>query len=111
MQIETLLIIIWLHFFADFLLQTRWMGRNKSKSNFALFVHVAVYSIPFLWFGWKYAVVNGMAHFATDWISSRFGGKMYAAKKEFFFWAVIGADQAIHLTALIATFGWLAIDA
>ena len=98
--------IIWLHFIADFFLQNDKMALNKSSSNKWLGIHVAVYSIPFLWFfGWKYALFNGVAHFITDWISSRLAKKLWMDGERHWFFVVLGADQAVHMTCLFGSIG------
>lgn len=102
-----ILIVIWLHFFSDFILQWDYMSRQKSKSSAWLGLHILIYSIPMLWFGWKFALVNGLAHFVTDWFSSRATSKLYSMGQIHWFFVVIGLDQAIHLTTLIWTLDWL----
>ena len=96
--------IIWLHFLADFIFQTDKMAINKSTSTLWLAIHVAIYTLPFFWFGWPFALFNGGCHFVTDWFTSR--GTSYLWKKEerHWFFALIGLDQAIHMTTLMVSY-------
>lgn len=105
--VNNILILIWLHFLADFILQSDAMVKNKSKSNKWLLYHIIVYSIPFTIFGWLFAIVNGIAHGITDYVTSRITSKLWAKGKVHWFFVVIGLDQAIHLTTLILTFQYL----
>lgn len=102
--------IVWLHTFSDFFLQTDKMAISKSSSNAWLSVHVGVYIIPFLvFFGWKYALVNFVLHWITDFCSSRATSYLWKKEERHWFFAVIGVDQAIHFTCLFLTIpliGW-----
>ena len=107
-MILDILIIIWLHFIADFVLQSNWVAQNKSSYDTgALELHVIVYAIPFLYFGWVYAVLNAVLHYATDYLTSRETKRLWADGQVHNFFVVIGLDQAIHMTTLIATYWWL----
>jgi membrane-bound metal-dependent hydrolase YbcI (DUF457 family) len=99
--------LVWIHFVADFLLQTDKMATNKSKSNKWLGIHCLVYSTPFLVFGWRFALVTLCLHLVTDYFTSR--GTSYLWKREMrhWFFSLIGFDQAIHLTTLILTYHFL----
>lgn len=100
------LLVVWLHFICDFVLQSHQMATNKSKSNRWLGWHVVVYTIPFMVvFGPAYGLVNGVLHFVTDYFTSRWTSKLWAEGKMHNFFVVIGLDQAMHLTCLLVTFG------
>jgi membrane-bound metal-dependent hydrolase YbcI (DUF457 family) len=101
--------LIWMHFVADFVFQSDKMALNKSKSNKWLFLHAWVYSIPFAFFGIRFALVTLFFHFVTDYITSR--GTSYLWKKEqrHWFFTLIGFDQAVHLTTLLLTYQLLGL--
>jgi hypothetical protein len=100
----TMLKLVWLHFFADFVLQTDGMAQGKSRSDAWLLFHVLVYSFPFGWaFGWRYAAINGLLHFIVDWFTSRINKRLWDAKKVHWFFVGVGFDQAVHYTALFLT--------
>jgi hypothetical protein len=101
------LAIVWLHFFGDFILQTDKQAINKSSNSVILTEHVAFYSLPFLVFGAKFAVVNGVLHFITDYFTSRATKKLWEKNERHWFFVVIGLDQAIHFTCLFSTYVWL----
>lgn len=106
-----------LHWIADFLLQTRWMATNKSSRLDALGLHVAVYTTALglgaivifgaieavLWF----AAANGVLHFATDFVTSRITSKLWKEQRIHGFFLVVGLDQLIHQVTLAATMAWL----
>jgi len=102
--LSTIILLVSLHFVSDFILQSDWMAQNKSSSNKALGIHVIVYSIPFLIIGPLYALVNGILHFFTDYVSSRVSKKLWEKKEVHWFFAVIGLDQLIHYICLFTTY-------
>lgn len=137
------LILLAVHWFADFVLQTHWQALNKSKRCDALAAHVGVYTLVLmiasaLIFGQSAAwvwfwIVNGVLHFATDFITSRISSRLFMAqfdsveivmsplltgpvkkrtaprlmmKHDFnphWFFVVIGVDQLIHQVTLALT--------
>lgn len=106
MKIENIILIIWIHFFADFILQSQYMGENKSKKFVVLLQHGLFYTIPFLYINIFYAILNGVLHICIDFVTSRITSVLYKKKKYHKFFVTIGADQAIHLTVLILTWYW-----
>jgi hypothetical protein len=106
------ILVVWCHFISDFLFQTDKMAVSKSSSNYWLTKHVLVYSALFLViFGPVYAIVNFALHWITDFLSSRATTKLWKMGPDYrhWFFAVIGLDQAVHMTCLFLTLplrGW-----
>jgi hypothetical protein len=85
------------HRLADFVFQTGWMAKNKSKDWLALSARVVVYSVIMLAglllsLGFR----NGLIHFATDAVTSRFSSYFYRSQQNSYFWWTIGFDQCVH---------------
>ena len=103
-SIWVLIMVVWAHWIGDFVLQSDQMARMKSKSNFWLLFHTGVYTVVLLaLFGWKYALINGVAHTVVDYFTSRFNAKMWEKKEIHWFFTGIGFDQACHYTILLLT--------
>lgn len=110
---RNLLLLLTIHFVADFVLQTNWQAQNKSKNWAALFLHVGTYSacfIPFAWwlFGPSFAAIQFVTitfwlHFITDAITSRINSSMWRANRVHAFFVGVGADQLSHAYALAVT--------
>jgi len=103
-MIENILMLIWLHFIADFILQSNKMAINKSTSVKWLLTHVIIYTIPFFWFGLFFAILNGIAHFITDYFTSKATSYLWKKNQRHWFFVIIGFDQAIHLSTLLITY-------
>ena len=65
------LLLIWIHFVADFIFQSNYTAINKSKDNYVLLYHVILYGILFIPFSIQYAFLNAALHFGVDYITSR----------------------------------------
>ena len=102
-MITLVLILIWMHLLADFFLQASAMAKNKGSSDTWLSLHGILYTIPFLVFGWKFALVNGVTHWIIDWFTSGITSFFRKNEKYHLLLVTNGIDQALHLTILILT--------
>ena len=112
LNIYIIIALAWVHYVADFQLQSDYMAKNKSKSNTVLLAHCAVYAACMFVFGIYFGLVNFALHFATDWCTSRWSSRIYKKSlsdpsQVHWFFCVIGFDQAIHITTLVLTFMWI----
>lgn len=110
MTLTAILLIVWAHWIGDFILQSDRLAQNNSKSNWILFEHVCIYTMPlavigfFIPISFAWLIVNAIGHFCTDYITSRITSKLWAKKEVHWFFVTIGADQAIHATTLLASY-------
>lgn len=110
------------HWIGDFLLQTNYQAVNKSKNNWALTQHVLTYTMCFAPFGWTFMGATFVAHWLTDWFTSRRSAAHWYIQpgikdgvpilelnniQRAWFWAWIGFDQLIHAITLIGTYGYI----
>ena len=114
---QLFILILIVHFLADFTLQTHEQAINKGTSNKWLWYHVGTYT--FVWsiiyfilplhkdvitigkYGWVlYIIFIGIPHFCVDWITSRMGKPFWEKKDLHNGFVVIGADQIIHYLCL-----------
>jgi hypothetical protein len=140
MTLTEILGIIIIHWFADFLMQDEKWAINKSKDNNALLDHVLNYSL--IWFyavffllsfdkviieksfesislQWLltysllFAQITFVAHFITDYFTSRIVSKMFAQNKygssipNFGAFTMIGIDQVLHYIQLFCTYQFI----
>lgn len=106
-MLEIFILLIWVHFFADFVLQNDWMATRKSESVCTLLIHCLVYSIPLVLFGFKFAVINGLLHFLVDFFTCRITKYYSMVNDRRKFFLTIGFDQALHLSFLVLTYVFL----
>lgn len=104
--LQAVILILLVHFLADFGLQTHEQATEKSKNTVQLLYHVAIYtgvwffaSIVLFGSWWKpiiFTPVIGVLHFYTDFFSSKLS-KSYFEKEDYHNgFVVIGADQFLH---------------
>lgn len=120
-QINIILIILFWHWIADFVLQTDWQAQNKSKNIEALLQHTSVYSASWIIpgiviFSDKYSnpklffvilffvLTTWIIHSITDFFTSKLNTKLWNEKKIHWFFVSIGFDQFLHFTQLLLTF-------
>lgn len=101
-----------LHLLGDYVLQNDWIAANKTKSFKAAFIHVAIYSVPFLILTPSvFWLILAVSHFFIDryrlatywiklinwnWSSTNFGfdeSKPFALS----IWLLIIVDNTFHL--------------
>lgn len=83
-NIWIVLIIIFIHWIADFLIQTDWQAKNKSSNNSALLLHTGIYSLVWLPFsiilfgnlGYLFILITFICHTITDYFTSRLNTKL-----------------------------------
>lgn len=109
---------MFIHWVADFTLQSEWMALNKSKNNLALASHAAAYyagitvlMIPALFlFSWYhifiFTALNGIIHLTVDYVSSRITSYLWKEERVHDFFVIIGLDQFIHVSILYLTMLW-----
>jgi hypothetical protein len=105
LSIWTISAVLSAHYVADFLLQSDWMAKGKSKAWLPLLVHVAIYTAAITPLGWRWALFNGLCHLATDAVTSRISSHFFAKHDYHNGFAVVGADQLIHALTLFWSWG------
>ena len=122
MSLYVLFTILVAHYVADFLLQSDYMAKNKSKSSAVLAQHVFVYTSAlavlmysiilfstqngYIWIV-AWAGLNGGAHFVVDFFTSRMTSSLFGKGDYHNGFVVIGADQLIHYACLILSWVYL----
>lgn len=122
-MIYQFLMLLAMHWVADFVLQTHWQASNKSKNIEALARHVGIYT--FVLFIATVAIflpldtiearrwailfvgINGVLHFCTDYFTSRWTSRLYAKQDWHNFFVIVGLDQLIHQMTLALTMIWI----
>lgn len=110
MTSQIFILMILIHFLADFGLQTHEQAQKKSISYYWLFLHVSVYSL--IWFlaaylindNWLdclvFTIITFGCHFITDYITSRISKPFFEKQNFHDGFVVIGFDQVLHMIQL-----------
>jgi len=102
------------HLVADWLLQNNWMAKNKySLLHPAAWIHTAIYTICLgLAIGWAAGAVLGTVHLVIDTgIPLRWWTRIYKDSLDVpeALHIRIWADQVVHITAIAALIGFVAV--
>ena len=125
MTFSSIMTVIAMHWVADFVLQTDWQAKNKSKDNFALLFHVTTYTICIFVCGiffltneltlqnikiWEvWAFLNGVVHFGVDYVTSRINTYLWNKGRVHDFFVMVGFDQVIHYACLFGSLLYLGV--
>ena len=117
MSLLEIFTIIFIHWIADFVMQSDYQAKNKSKSNKALTAHILTYSGVWLlaMFGLffitgniymlvLFPLITFVAHWITDYFTSRLNTKLWSEGKVHWFFVSIGFDQILHYVQLFLTY-------
>ena len=114
MENKIFLLILVIHFLADFVLQTDWQAKNKSSNDDALALHCLTYSLVWflisfivlgvLWKAFLFFGITFMLHYATDYFTSRWAKKFFDKNDFHNAFVIIGMDQVLHYLQLYYTF-------
>lgn len=106
---SSIMVILFVHWIADFVCQSKWMAENKSKNAMALVTHTLVYTA--IWFMWLtlpdyHLIPTGQMltflwltwgiHTITDAFTSVVNAELWQQQKTRAFFNVIGFDQLLH---------------
>ena len=119
-----------LHLIGDYVLQTDWMARTKTRSSIATLAHAVVYALPFLLLSPSVTAIAAIAgsHFLIDrfrlarhvafaknklsdwhlsWTDCRETGYPSTVPPGQAFWLMIMIDNTMHLSINYAALRWL----
>lgn len=112
-SLSNILLILLIHFLADFALQTDKQAKEKSFNKQQLLYHVATYSAVWFVASWAmlgffaailFTVVTFSTHYWIDYHSSRINKPFFKAGNYHDGFVVVGADQLVHYVQLFATY-------
>ncbi len=115
-----IVLILFIHFVADFICQSDRVATGKSKDIVILTEHIVLYGsvllvaiaiINFTYYKFNdlglYVGVNMGLHLITDFFTSKLTTYLWVKEKRHWFFVVIGLDQFIHTATLILTLKYL----
>jgi hypothetical protein len=120
MNLTEIFSIIFIHWFADFVLQTDKQAKGKSTNWSDLLSHTFMYSVTF-WgllsllnplfnmslsfhFSFYFWLITFVCHTITDYFTSRLNSRLWAKGDVHNFFVSIGFDQVLHYVQLFTTY-------
>lgn len=124
MTLFEILAILFIHWIADFVLQTDKQAKGKSKNWNDLLSHTFIYSsvwvfvscilfgisnktltvFNYVYLSLFFALVTFICHTITDYFTSRLNSKLWAKGNVHNFFVSIGFDQFLHYLQLFLTY-------
>ncbi len=113
-----MIIYLWLllsHWISDFVYQTDYQAKNKSKSWKALLSHTSIYSLIMMYAClfilnlsisdvFLFGLITFVCHTITDYFTSRLNTKLWTKGDVHNFFVSVGFDQFLHAVQLFATY-------
>lgn len=116
--------ILFVHWIADFVLQTDKQAKGKSKNWSDLLDHTTMYSAAWipslvLWLYitdtelltilpiGKFVLITLVAHTITDYFTSRINSRLWQQGQVHNFFVSIGFDQLLHYAQLFLTYHYI----
>jgi hypothetical protein len=111
-----LVILLFMHWIADFVFQDDKTALNKSENNKVLAAHCGIYSIAmactvfplFCWFSnapltttFIFFGLMFISHFGIDYITARANKKLWLNNQRHWFFVMVGFDQFLHIATII----------
>lgn len=95
--------LMFLHWMADFVMQSDEMAQKKAVEWEWLFAHCSVYYVVFAigTLNPVYGVVLGLIHYPVDFITSRKNRDLWSRGETHWFFVNVGFDQFIHLLTIV----------
>lgn len=118
-DVKIVLVLLFLHWIADFVLQSDTVAKGKSKYTYLLMEHTRLYALALgsgifilqSFFGYdmgecfvfaiRFGLITWVFHTAQDYFTSKLNAKLYPKHS---FWVALGFDQFLHFTQLILTY-------
>lgn len=121
MNLIEILGILFIHWVADFVLQTDKQAKGKSKEWYPLLEHTFSYGLVWTIIGAIYTIIFNfteqgiidlilfvvitiLLHTITDYFTSRLNSKLWSKGKVHNFFVSVGFDQVLHYVQLFLTY-------